>query len=115
MSGIHKGLLALCCALCLAGAVAAQATAPARAARKADQPQPKSCGNLDKDNRPNACARLVDGSWVMFRSKCTKLAEGKFRYTHCSGSTMDMNGADQCCLQSDECPGSLYVGRCLGR
>lgn len=110
MSGFRKCLIALMCAPLLSGAALAQ-----KPAAKAVESQPRSCGNLGQDNRPNACARLVDGSWVIQRSKCTKLANGKYRYTHCSGVTLDMDGGDQCCEESDECPGSFYVARCLGR
>lgn len=86
---------------------------------KAGTAQPQSCGNQDSEDRPNACAVLVDGTWVLNRSQCMPLSNGDFLYTHCNGSTRvehkeaASEGTHLCCLHDNSCPGSAYVGECL--
>jgi hypothetical protein len=82
------------------------------------QSQPQACGDQGKDNRPNSCARLIEGVWVLQHSKCSSNGDGTFTYTHCDGqSTMVVKTSPQrthlCCLKSDNCPQSKYVGACM--
>lgn len=79
------------------------------------EPQPPSCGSLDQDNRPNICARLVGGHWAVNPSKCVRLGEGRYRYTHCNGSTQEIQGQGLCCVESRECKGAKYLASCLDR
>lgn len=79
----------------------------------------QECGDQGKDNRANMCMVLVDKTWVRQWSKCTKLANGDFKYMHCSGSTKIVpmsqagKGAHLCCMESRHCKGAFYVGTCL--
>jgi len=83
--------------------------------------QPPSCGDQDLDDRPNACAVLVAGTWVLKKSQCAPLPNGDFLYTHCNGTTQIQykttasKGSRLCCLHDSSCPGSSYVGVCLDK
>lgn len=90
----------------------------AKLAGEPDEPQPKSCGEQGKDNRPNSCASLIGGVWVMQHSKCTPNGNGTFTYTHCDGqSTMLIDtsptGTHLCCSTGTKCREARYVAACL--
>lgn len=76
--------------------------------------QDQSCGDQGVDNRPNICRVLINNTWVTRASKCTKISEGKFRYTHCSGATKAYDWPSGCCVASTSCPGATYIAECLG-
>ena len=78
-------------------------------------PEPRPCGDQGKDNRPNICARLVDGTWFERKSTCTRVGS-KLIYTHCNGvDKMEFDAATHLCTQGRQCPGaysaSLRVDR----
>lgn len=72
-----------------------------------------TCGDLGSDNRPNWCARPTNGGPTQGKSGCRKIADTRFEYIHCSGSTREITGTDLCCLSSSQCPGATYVGTCV--
>lgn len=75
----------------------------------------QTCGDLGTDNRPNWCAR-PDGSGGLDqgKSKCRKIDDTHFEYTHCSGSTKIYDTfSSPCCAESSECPGAFYIAECV--
>lgn len=71
--------------------------------------QPRVCGDQSTDNRPNGCSILRDGTWSYQLSKCRRISENVFEYTHCSGTTQLMRGTDWIC--SVGACGGGYVAR----
>jgi hypothetical protein len=78
---------------------------------KKESPAPELCGSQDLDNRPNWCSKLVDETWVQYKSQCKKVGDRSFIYKHCSGEEKEVSGS--CCMESTECPGAFYVAECI--
>lgn len=76
--------------------------------------QAHTCGNQDKDNRPNHCFVKKDEVQVHQASSCKVVSPGKCVYTHCAGYTQTIEDPQCCCLESKECKGAEYVGICVG-
>ena len=120
MAAATLAMLALCLGSGAAHAESAQIKALiSQADKKPDQPQPPPCGDQGTDNRPNSCARLIGGVWVLRHSKCTPNGDGTFTYTHCNGApTLQVEsasgaGTHLCCQKSEQCPDARYIGSCL--